>query len=95
MIRDIKTDNQNYSEPSDRFSQLEMDECGQKLNFQFEPGTKYQYSGEGFEYLRKALEKKFGKTLEQLKELIFSRFKCMIPTISGMKIPMNQDLYRI
>jgi hypothetical protein len=36
-----------------------MDECGQKLNFQFEPGTKYQYSGEGFEYLRKALEKKF------------------------------------
>ena len=24
-----------------------------KLNFQFEPGTKYQYSGEGMEYLRK------------------------------------------
>lgn len=43
-----------------------------KLNFQFEPGTKYQYSGEGFEYLRKALERKFKKTLEQLaKELIF------------------------
>ncbi|WP_045499390.1 serine hydrolase [Chryseobacterium sp. StRB126] len=43
-----------------------------KLNFQFEPGTQYQYSGEGFEYLRKALEKKFKKTLEQLaRELIF------------------------
>lgn len=43
-----------------------------KLNFQFEPGTKYQYSGEGFEYLRKALEKKFKKPLEQLAgELIF------------------------
>lgn len=43
-----------------------------KLNFQFDPGTKYQYSGEGFEYLRKALEKKFGKPLEQLaQELIF------------------------
>ncbi|MDN3692089.1 class A beta-lactamase-related serine hydrolase [Chryseobacterium tructae] len=43
-----------------------------KLNFQFEPGTRYQYSGEGFEYLRHALEKKFGKTLDQLaKELIF------------------------
>ncbi|WP_126651718.1 serine hydrolase [Chryseobacterium aureum] len=43
-----------------------------KLNFQFDPGTKYQYSGEGFEYLRKALEKKFGKSLDQLaKELIF------------------------
>ncbi len=43
-----------------------------KLSFQFEPGTQYQYSGEGFEYLRKALEKKFKKTLDQLaQELIF------------------------
>jgi CubicO group peptidase (beta-lactamase class C family) len=36
------------------------------LSFEFEPGTKYQYSGEGFEYLRKALEAKFKKPLEQL-----------------------------
>jgi CubicO group peptidase (beta-lactamase class C family) len=44
-----------------------------KLDFQFTPGTKYQYSGEGFEYLRKALEKKFHKTLDQLaSELIFT-----------------------
>jgi CubicO group peptidase (beta-lactamase class C family) len=44
-----------------------------KLNFQFDPGTKYQYSGEGFEYLRKALENKFHKTLDQLAtELIFN-----------------------
>jgi CubicO group peptidase (beta-lactamase class C family) len=43
-----------------------------KLEFAFEPGTKYQYSGEGFEYLRKALENKFKKRLEQLAgELIF------------------------
>ncbi|MDT0293549.1 serine hydrolase [Mesonia ostreae] len=42
-----------------------------KLNFQFEPGSQYQYSGEGFEYLRKALENKFNKSLNQLaKELI-------------------------
>ncbi|WP_073552402.1 serine hydrolase [Elizabethkingia meningoseptica] len=47
-----------------------------KLSFQFDPGTKYQYSGEGFEYLRKALEKKFGKTLDQqAKELIFQPLK--------------------
>ncbi|CAI8762907.1 serine hydrolase [Chryseobacterium sp. IT-36CA2] len=47
-----------------------------KLNFQFDPGTKYQYSGEGFEYLRKALEKKFGKSLDQLaQELIFKPLK--------------------
>jgi CubicO group peptidase (beta-lactamase class C family) len=43
-----------------------------KLHFNFEPGTKYQYSGEGLEYLRKALESKFHKTLDQLaNELIF------------------------
>ncbi|NML70124.1 beta-lactamase family protein [Chryseobacterium sp. RP-3-3] len=47
-----------------------------KLNFQFDPGTKYQYSGEGFEYLRRALEKKFNKTLNQLaEELIFQPLK--------------------
>jgi len=44
-----------------------------KLHFEFSPGTKYQYSGEGFEYLRKALEAKFHKPLEQLaSELIFN-----------------------
>jgi CubicO group peptidase (beta-lactamase class C family) len=48
----------------------------EKLNFQFDPGTKYQYSGEGFEYLRNALEKKFHKTLNQLaSELIFEPLK--------------------
>jgi CubicO group peptidase (beta-lactamase class C family) len=47
-----------------------------KLHFQFDPGTSYQYSGEGFEYLRKAMEKKFGKSLDQLaKELIFKPLK--------------------
>ena len=37
-----------------------------KLVFEFEPGARVQYSGEGFEYLRKALEKKFDKSLAQL-----------------------------
>ncbi|MEJ7822693.1 MAG: serine hydrolase [Chitinophagaceae bacterium] len=47
-----------------------------KLNFQFDPGTKYQYSGEGLEYLRKALESKFHKTLDQLaNELLFQPLK--------------------
>lgn len=45
----------------------------QKLSFNFDPSTKYQYSGEGFEYLRKAIEKKFNKSLEDLaKELVFN-----------------------
>ncbi|MBI2272368.1 MAG: class A beta-lactamase-related serine hydrolase [Bacteroidetes bacterium] len=47
-----------------------------KLHFAFAPGTKYQYSGEGFEYLRKALENKFRKPLNQLAaELIFEPLK--------------------
>lgn len=47
-----------------------------KLDFKFKPGTQYQYSGEGFEYLRKALEKKSHKTLDQLaSELIFEPLK--------------------
>jgi CubicO group peptidase (beta-lactamase class C family) len=41
-----------------------------KLKFEFEPGTKFQYSGEGFEYLRKGLERKFKKTLVQLSDSI-------------------------
>lgn len=47
-----------------------------KLGFDFDPGTGYQYSGEGYEYLKKALENKFKKTLQQLaEELIFSPLK--------------------
>lgn len=47
-----------------------------KLSFDFEPGTKYQYSGEGIEYLRKAMENKFKKTIDELaKELLFQPLK--------------------
>ena len=47
-----------------------------KLTFQFDPGTKYQYSGEGFEFLRKAIENKLGKSIEELaKELLFDPLK--------------------
>jgi CubicO group peptidase (beta-lactamase class C family) len=43
------------------------------LDFKFSPGEQYQYSGEGMEYLRKALENKFDKTLNELaSELIFT-----------------------
>lgn len=59
-----------------------------KLSFQFEPGTKYQYSGEGMEYLRRALERKFHKSLQQLaSELIFQPAK-MIDT----EYIWNQDV---
>lgn len=43
-----------------------------KLEFMAEPGTKVNYSGEGLEYLRRALEKKFNKPLERLaRKLLF------------------------
>ncbi|MEL6253260.1 MAG: serine hydrolase domain-containing protein [Bacteroidota bacterium] len=49
-----------------------MDE-EKKLRFGFDPGTKTQYSGEGFEYLRKALEAKFEKPMEKMaKEMLFT-----------------------
>jgi CubicO group peptidase (beta-lactamase class C family) len=39
-----------------------------KLEFLSDPGTKVNYSGEGLEYLRRALEKKFKQPLEQLAQ---------------------------
>lgn len=44
-----------------------------KLTFDFEPGSRYQYSGEGFEYLRKALESKFAMSLENLADSLVFR----------------------
>ena len=41
-----------------------------KLEFLFEPGEKYNYSGEGYEYLGKALENKFQKSIEQLSDSV-------------------------
>ena len=47
-------------------------EESKKLTFHSDPGTKFGYSGEGFEYLARALEKKFGRSLPELAQtLIF------------------------
>ena len=47
-----------------------------KLVFNFEPGTKFKYSGEGFEYLKHALENKFKKSIDKLADsLIFKPLK--------------------
>ncbi|WP_294245814.1 class A beta-lactamase-related serine hydrolase [uncultured Chryseobacterium sp.] len=43
-----------------------------RLSFESDPGSKYGYSGEGYEYLRKAVENKFRKPLEVLaEEMVF------------------------
>jgi CubicO group peptidase (beta-lactamase class C family) len=39
-----------------------------KLVFNFDPGTKFGYSGEGFEYLKHALENKFKMALDRLAD---------------------------
>jgi CubicO group peptidase (beta-lactamase class C family) len=41
-----------------------------KLGFLFDPGTKFGYSGEGLEYLRHALEHKFGISLQHLADSV-------------------------
>ncbi len=51
-----------------------------KLTFDFEPGTKFQYSGEGFEYLRHALENKFHKPLEKLTDSLIFKQLGMVDT---------------
>ncbi|WP_217447577.1 serine hydrolase domain-containing protein [Maribellus comscasis] len=64
-----------------------------KLSFQFDPGTKYQYSGEGFEYLRKAIENKLDKSIEELAdEYLFTPLK-MLDTYFWWKPEMDETRY--
>lgn len=44
-----------------------------KLAFDFDPGEKFQYSGEGFEYLRRALEGKFETSLTEMADSLIFR----------------------
>ncbi|NHF59165.1 serine hydrolase [Flavobacteriaceae bacterium TP-CH-4] len=44
-----------------------------RLEFDFEPGHGFQYSGEGFEYLKNALEAKFDKKLKELADSLLFR----------------------
>lgn len=48
------------------FPNWRTDNGGTRLQFRFEPGTSFGYSGEGFEYLRRALENKFHQPLNAL-----------------------------
>lgn len=54
-----------------------------KLTFNFEPGTRFNYSGEGFEYLQKAIEGKFHKSLDTLSDSILFKPLCMYNTRHG------------
>ncbi len=52
------------------FMNWRVDHPSRRLTFDFEPGTQYQYSGEGFQYLARALENKFDKSLEALLDSV-------------------------
>lgn len=70
-----------------------------KLQFMFTPGSEHQYSGEGFEYLRKALEAKFSTSLEALAErLVFlpagmrDTYFWWQPGVEEMRYAVNHDM---
>ncbi|WP_316752643.1 serine hydrolase [Pedobacter gandavensis] len=54
-----------------------------KLAFNFEPGTKFNYSGEGMEYLRMAIEKKFQRSVDQLADSVLFKPLQMTDTQHG------------
>ena len=62
------------------FKNWRYQNANQKLSIDVEPGTKFGYSGEGFEYLRKALEKKFNKPLEKLADSLLFKPLAMFDT---------------
>ena len=65
------------------FKNWRWHEKDKKLQFNFDPGTQYQYSGEGMEYLRKAIEKKFGIGLEKIVDsLVFQPLKMENTTLN-------------
>jgi len=67
------------------FKNWRWDEQDGKLQFNFKPGTKFQYSGEGMEYLRKALEYKFQVRLDKLVDsLVFKPLKMEDATLGWL-----------
>ena len=66
-----------------------------KLGFLFDPGTRLGYSGEGFEYLRHALEHKYGETLQQLSDSILFRPLGMTETTYGWNPRQDKSRFAI
>jgi len=64
-----------------------------KLSFAFEPGTQWKYSGEGFEYLRHALENKFKIPIERLVDSILFKPLGMKDTRFYWDKTMDSTLY--
>lgn len=77
------------------FPNWRSDDSNHVLKFHFEPGAKYGYSGEGFEYLRHALEKKFHENLQQIAYANLFKPVGMNNTHYGWKENANPALYAV
>jgi CubicO group peptidase (beta-lactamase class C family) len=64
-----------------------------RLIFNFEPGTRFGYSGEGYEYLRRALESKFGKSLQELSDSIIFKPLGMKDTRYSWDVHMDSSRF--
>ena len=64
-----------------------------KLAFAFEPGTQWKYSGEGFEYLRQALERKFNLPFEKLVDSLLFKPLGMNDTRYYWDVNTDSSLY--
>ena len=64
-----------------------------RLLFEFPPGERQQYSGEGFEYLRRALEARFGEPIEELARQWVFEPAGMIDTHFYWDSSMRDQLY--
>lgn len=66
-----------------------------KLMFDFPPGMQYQYSGEGFEFLRKAIEEKFNKPFEDIAAAELFKPLKMNDTYFYWTNEINQERYQL
>jgi CubicO group peptidase (beta-lactamase class C family) len=66
-----------------------------KLGFVYDPGTRFGYSGEGFEYLRHALEHRFGQSLQQLSDSTLFRPLHMTETSYGWNPLMDTARFAV
>jgi CubicO group peptidase (beta-lactamase class C family) len=77
------------------FPNWRRDHPDNKLAFEFAPGTMYQYSGEGFEYLRHALEHKFKKPLEKLTDSLIYKPLGMMDTHQSWDSTMDESRFAV
>lgn len=62
------------------------------LSFMFSPGQRHEYSGEGFDYLRKAIEEKTEKTMPQLMAEYITKPLAMEHTFFGWQLDRDANI---